>query len=193
MNDLLASSQHITSTFSCAANDHPWLWKVLECKLPTGSWRAAISDKGILTSALRGEVDGKHRNHLLISSFFGEPTEEINLNEGPDYETESESDVEVEGHSELSLEELKLKSVKELRIICKENNIRPGRRLKRKLAEHIFTVLNNVNRQERSKEIENDLSHCFYEDALHHTFYRENFNAVNLHNRHWYSFIFCYG
>jgi len=59
-----------------------------------GSWRAAISDQGILTSALRAEVDGKHRNHLIVS-FFGEPTEDINLNDGPDYETESESDGEV--------------------------------------------------------------------------------------------------
>jgi len=162
-------------------------------KLDNGSWRAAFSKDEILVSALRGESDGEHRNHLLISSFFNEPAN-IDLNIS-DFDTDPESgdDTEVfDTVQNIMLQELNSKTVKSLRDLCKQHNIRPGKRKKMDLALHIYQVLTNPERIPKRDTVLKELRKSFHTDASHHIFYRENFNAVDLHDRFWYSFNYNY-
>jgi len=97
-------------------------------------------------------------------------------------------ELEILQPEDYTLEYLQGKTVKDLREICRRNNIRPGRRKKGELTLHIYNVLSHPSRHVQRDVFKESLERCFSVGAPHHDFYRNTFNSIDQHNRYWYSF-----
>jgi len=181
----------ITGTFSISSQNKPWLWDLLSSGLIEGSWRA-VTINGITASVLSS--GGTRRSHQLITNLFVPNPQQIDLNIIPTDDITESEELDFEDSAPLySIDYLTTKTVNDLRKICSEYNIRPGKRNKAKLVEHIFTVLQDPKRRATESETMIKELHqtIFLNDPIHHLFYRSHFNSIDIHDRMWYRF--CYG
>jgi len=81
------------------------------------------------------------------------------LNDDLDTDTESDEEIQ-ETNITFPLKYFEEKTVKELRkiCICKEKNLRPGKRNKSDLVKHIYTVLTSLERQEKRDLLKEELN-----------------------------------
>jgi len=85
-------------------------------------------------------------------------------------------------------------NVTDLRYICGQYNIKPGRKRKHELINHMAQILNpSVSEESDFKMLQSQIDTTFYAtEPLQHSFYRTNFNAVDLHDRYWYKIPYSY-
>jgi len=115
----------------------------------------------------------------LITNQF-KISEDIDLNDKIDSDTVSDDSEEsiINPIIDYTIEELKSKTVQELPVICKKFNIRPGKRLKGELGNHIYSIVNDTKRSEKIASMNNNLKDIeFSNTPLHHIWYKTNFNT----------------
>lgn len=168
------------ATFSMSANDMSWIWELLKRKTSLHNWNAAINQKGYIAS-LYVDVDREKNtvkyHRVLTNGYKGN---KVNID---DTNTELI-------YSREDLETTQMKT-RELKNILRENHQRIGGK-KKELIERILKTCNHsstyVDKLQRAIEQNN-----FHSPAPIHDFYREYFNAVDLHTRRWYIAYYTYG
>jgi len=105
--------------------------------------------------------------------------------------TASTASTQSTSYSVAALNEL---TVPELREICDQYNIRPGKKRKHDLITHMAQILNpSDSAVSQLNAIETQIDKTFYgTEPLQHSFYRTNFNGVDLHDRYWYKISYNY-
>jgi len=93
-----------------------------------------------------------------------------------------------------TVESLHQFNVEKLREICSKFNIRPGRKRKHELIEHMVSLINPSASEETEfaslkMEINNSINNG---EPPQHAFYRKYFNGVDLHDRYWYKISYNY-
>jgi len=64
---------------------------------------------------------------------------------------------------------------------------------KGELIENIQSVLLDPRREDKTKELIEALNNNLHKSAaIHHEWYKQNFNSVDLHNRYWYKLHYGY-
>jgi len=98
-----------------------------------------------------------------------------------------ELDTETSNHN-YTVETLSKLTVKQLKEICNQNKIKPKRLKKDPLIRLMVERLNPKN-ESLYLRTQSDLdSHIHNGFPVHHNFYKENFNTIDIHNRYWYQF-----
>jgi len=93
-----------------------------------------------------------------------------------------------------TVESLHQFNVEKLCEICSKFNIRPGRKRKHELIEHMVSLINPSASEETEfaslkMEINNSINNG---EPPQHAFYRKYFNGVDLHDRYWYKISYNY-
>ncbi len=154
---------------------------MLKRKTKIDHWRGVVNEDGVLLSyfVCKDEKTDEIRGHCVMTNGFS--VNEKNMDEFH----ESEPSLE---YTEEALSKMK---VQELKQLARQKGIKSGQLNKQQLVRKMFTVL---NRQETTmrKLLTSLENQNFSGKPDHHHFYRNNFNAVDLHDRKWYRFPFRY-
>ena len=180
-----------TSTFSISINQKPFLWSVLQSNLPPNHWNyAVIRDSQVYACS-----------HCLISSTNSFINQQIFTNmvagfeeedtDDDSRESEEESDTEDDSSSIIpnySIETLEKLTVKALREISKQFNIKQGKR-KADLIEKILKRVSSIheNRSGLKRFIRSAEDSTFSDPSPIHTLYGDHFNSVDLADKYWYN------
>lgn len=168
------------ATLSCSISTTPWLWQLLSYSLPTVHWHAAIQTTTGFISSLHAGNDNCGNvtyQQVLTTGYTGVLKETV-------IET-NDSIPEMPLFNE---EELYNMTVEDLKGICKKYNIKMGKAKASyvanimKCSETLHGDMSKVLALQRSFQ-----NTSLADPAPIHEFYRDNFNLVDLADRHWYS------
>ena len=170
-----------SATFSMSISTMNWMWNVLSANSPTGTWRAAMNEKGWIASShtILDKNNNRVHQQLLSNGFKGVETGTQTTNSSPIVtSTEFMPIFERETLMKMKIEELKE--------ICKKWNIKIKGN-KPNLADNIVTRSLTLNQDfGQLKSLETSLqSHWNKDPALMHDYYKCHFNAVDLVDCKW--------
>lgn len=180
-----------TSTFSININQKPFLWSVLQSNLPPDHWKyAVVKDSGVYacTHCLISSTNSIINQQIFTNMVAGFEDEDINEES---IESEQESDPEDEELSlipKYTLETLEKLTVKALRDISKQFNIKQGKK-KADLIEKILRRVSSVhdNLSGLKEFIRSSEDSIFPDPSPIHTLYGDHFNIVDIADKYWYT------
>lgn len=168
------------ATMACASDSSAWIWQILSYNLPPNHWHGLYQSDSRFLASCHALVDnnGKKQYQFILSNAF--EVEPLDMQA-------SVSTLQV-SMPVFQLDALQAMKVDQLKKICKEYNIRYGKK-KDQLVQNIYnrsaTMHQDVTAVERMMTSIQTTS--LADPAPLHNCYKQWFNLVDLVDRRWYA------
>jgi hypothetical protein len=166
-------------TYSMNVREIPFVWELLKRKTEIHKWNAAVTGQNFLASVkLELGDNNKLKYHHLLTNAYKCNSRQTDTDEN---KSTTYTRQYLEG-KEITKEKLK--------DILKNNNSRTTGK-KSVLIDRILKTCNKST-DKLDKLLEDIETNNFTVNPIHHKFYVDNFNSIDLHSRYWYRFYWNY-